>query len=100
LTGNNSSNLPSGERLFLWLTSKQKSSRQNALGTEQLLGSGQPGDAHYTLVVAPSGCGKTELLKRILLKFWHSFNNISLLSPSLGPSIGIAPEDGDWLLLK
>jgi late competence protein required for DNA uptake (superfamily II DNA/RNA helicase) len=69
-------------------------------GSEQILGSGQPGDTHDTLIVAPSGCGKTELIKRALLKFWHSFNNISLLSPSLDPSIGIAPEDGDWLLLK
>ena len=69
-------------------------------GTEQLLGSGQSSDTHDALIVAPSGCGKTELLKRILLKFWHSFNNISLLSPPLDPSIGIAPEDGDWLLLK
>ena len=79
---------------------KQKLETKCLLGSEQILGSGQPGDTHNTLVFAPSGCGKTELLKRILLKFWHSFNNISLLSPSLGPSIGIAPEDGDWLLLK
>jgi hypothetical protein len=69
-------------------------------GSEQLLGSGQKGDTHGTLVVASSGCGKTELLKRLLLKFWHSFNNISLDSPSLGPSVEFAPEDDDWLLLK
>jgi hypothetical protein len=35
-----------------------------------------------------------------LLKFWYSFNNISIVSPSLGPSLGIAPEDDDWLLFK
>jgi hypothetical protein len=69
-------------------------------GSEQLLGSGQKGDTHGTLVVASSECGKTELLKRLLLKFWHSFNNISLDSPSLGPSVEFAPEDDDWLLLK
>ena len=49
--------------------------------------------------MGPSGCGKTELLKRLLLKFWNSFNNIGIISPPLGPSIGIAPEDGDWRLL-
>jgi hypothetical protein len=38
-------------------------------GSEQLLGSGEPGDTHDTLIVAPSGCGRTELLKRLLLKF-------------------------------
>ena len=71
-----------------------RDSRQNALGTEQLLGSGQSSDTHDhdALVVPPSG--------RLLLKFWNSFNNIGIISPSLDPSIRIAPEDGDWLLLK
>jgi hypothetical protein len=53
-----------------------------------------------SFIVAPSGCGRTSLILRILLKFWHSFNNISLLSPPLDPSVDIAPKDDDWLLLK
>ena len=69
-------------------------------GSEQILGSGQPGDTHDTLIVAPSGCGKTELIKRALLKFWNSFNEISIVSPSLDPSIAVAPKDDDWLLFK
>jgi hypothetical protein len=69
-------------------------------GSEYILGSGQPGDTHDTLIVAPSGCGKTELIKRALLKFWNSFNNIPIISPSLDPSLDIAPEDDDWLLFK
>jgi hypothetical protein len=59
--------LPFRESRFLW--NKLESRDQNALGTEQLLGSGQSSDTHDALVVAPSGRGKTELLKRLLLKF-------------------------------
>jgi hypothetical protein len=37
---------------------------------------------------------------RLILHFWQSFNNITLLSPQLDPSQVPAPEDDDWLLLK
>jgi hypothetical protein len=72
-------------------TQAKKLETKCLLGSEQLLGSGQEGDTHDTLIVAPSGCGKAEILKRLLLKFWNSFNNIGIISPSLDPSIGIVP---------
>jgi hypothetical protein len=69
-------------------------------GSNELLGSGDPSDTHDAIIVAPSGCGKTALILRLILHFWQSFNNITLLSPQLDPSQVPAPEDDDWLLLK
>jgi hypothetical protein len=65
-----------------------------------MLGSGDPSDTHDVLVVAPSGCGKTALILRIILFFWNAFNNITLLCEQMDPSQEPPPEDDDWLLLK
>jgi hypothetical protein len=59
-----------------------------------------PSDTHDVLVVAPSGCGKTALILRIILFFWNAFNHITLLCQQMDPPQEPPPEDDDWLLLK
>jgi hypothetical protein len=56
-------------------------------GPDEVLGSGDPGDTHNEITAAPSGCGKTALILRLLLEFCDLINEqMDHSQQAMGPS--------------